>query len=98
MTSGQDAKRMKAKKTATSSLKLGPQSTQWLAAAGLPSLADVERVGVVEAYRRVKAVFPDRVTLNLLYGLQAALLKISWLDLPPEMKAALRAQVEPDAE
>ncbi|MFN8486357.1 MAG: TfoX/Sxy family DNA transformation protein [Caldilineaceae bacterium] len=85
-------------KAATSLPKLGPQSTEWLVAVGLHSLADVEQIGVVEAYRRVKAAFPDRVTLNLLYGLQAALLKISWLDLPPEMKDALRAQVEHDAQ
>lgn len=83
-------------KAAPSLPRLGPQSRQWLAAVGLHSLADVEQIGVVEAYRRVKAAFPQQVTLNLLYGLQAALLKISWLDLPPEMKAGLRAQVEHD--
>jgi hypothetical protein len=73
---------------------IGPVSSGWLHEAGIHSLADLEGIGAVEAYKRVKALYPHRVSLNLLYGLQAALLGISWKDLTPDMKADLRFQVE----
>lgn len=73
---------------------LGPKSTEWLASVGIHSLDDVANVGVVESYLRVKAVYPDKVSLNLLYGLQAALLDLPWNELPPDIKAELKRQVE----
>ncbi len=73
---------------------IGKMSSGWLHEAGIHSLADLEDLGAVEAYRRVKALYPQRVSLNLLYGLHAALLGIAWYDLPPDMKADLKAQVE----
>jgi len=48
----------------------------------------------VEAYRRLKASRPTEVTLNALWGMQAALLNIHWNMLTPEMKAELKAQIE----
>lgn len=73
---------------------MGPKSSEWLASVGIHSLDDVAALGVVEAYKRVKAAYPDKVSLNLLYGLQAALLDISWNELPPDIKAELKRQVE----
>ncbi len=46
-----------------------------------------------EAYRRVKALFPNRVSLNMLRGLETALPGIRWTELPEEIKADLRAQL-----
>jgi DNA transformation protein len=71
---------------------LGPKSSEWLAAIGVHSLDDVARLGVVETYKRVKAAYPEKVTLNMLYGLQAALLDIPWNELPPDIKAQLRKE------
>ncbi len=73
---------------------LGPKSSEWLASVGVHTLDDVARLGVVETYKRVKAVFPEKVTLNMLWGLQAALLDIPWNELPPDIKRELRKQVE----
>ena len=73
---------------------LGPKSSEWLAAIGVYSLEDVAALGVVETYKRVKAAYPEKVTLNMLWGLQAALLDIHWRDLPPEIKEELKRQVE----
>lgn len=73
---------------------MGPKSREWLASVGIHSLDDVAKLGVVESYLRVKAAYPDRVSLNLLYGLQAALLDLPWNELPPDIKAELRRQVE----
>ena len=73
---------------------LGPKSREWLASVGVHSLEDVARLGVVETYKLVKAAYPEKVTLNMLWGLQAALLNISWNELPPDIKAQLLKEVE----
>jgi len=73
---------------------MGPKSSEWLASIGVHSLEDVAKLGVVETYKRVKAAYPEKVSLNLLYGLQAALLDISWNELPPDIKEELKRQVE----
>jgi hypothetical protein len=39
-------------------------------------------------------VFPEKVSLNLLYGLQAALLDLPWNELPADIKSELRKQAE----
>lgn len=72
---------------------IGPQSAEWLREVGILTLDDLEELGAVEAYQRVKHRFPRGVSLNMLYGLQAALLNIHWTELPPDMKADLKAQV-----
>jgi DNA transformation protein len=73
---------------------IGPKSTEWLASIGVHSLEDVAKLGVVETYKRVKAAHPEKVTLNMLWGLQAGLLGIRWDELPPGIKSELKRQVE----
>jgi DNA transformation protein and related proteins len=73
---------------------LGPKTKIWLAEIGINSLEDVENTGVVEVYRRLKERFPDKVTLNALWGLQAAVMDINYTQLPPEVKVALLAELE----
>lgn len=72
---------------------MGPKSSEWLASVGVHSLDDVAKLGVVETYRRVRAAYPEKVSLNLLYGLQAALLDLPWNELPPDIKEELKKQV-----
>ena len=71
---------------------LGPKSSEWLVGVGVHSLEDVANLGVVETYKRVKAAYPEKVTLNMLWGLQAALLDIPWNELPPDIKEQLRKE------
>ena len=73
---------------------IGPKSSEWLVSVGIYTLDDVAELGVVETYRRVKAAYPEKVSLNLLYGLQAALLDLPWNELPPDIKAELKSQVD----
>lgn len=73
---------------------LGPKSMEWLASIGIFSLYDVVRIGVAETYKRVKAAHPEKVSLNLLYGLQAALLDISINELPLDIREQLKREVE----
>ena len=72
---------------------IGPKSSEWLVSIGIHTLEDVAQLGVVETYLRVKAVYPEKVSLNMLYGLQAALLDIPWNELPLEIKDELKKQV-----
>ena len=81
-------------KPLTSLLNIGAQSAHWLALVGILEVADLERIGVVAAYCRVKRAFPNRVTLNLLYALQGGLLNVILTELPSELKANLRAQMK----
>ncbi len=73
---------------------LGPKSREWLASLGIHTLDDVARLGVAETYKRVKTAYPDKVSLNLLYGLQAALLGLPWNELPLDIKESLKKQIE----
>jgi DNA polymerase/3'-5' exonuclease PolX len=73
---------------------LGPKSTQWLASIGIYTLKDVATIGVVETYKQVKAAYPEKVSLNMLYGLQAALMGINWKVLPLDIKEDLKRQIE----
>jgi len=72
---------------------IGPRSAEWLESVGIQTVEDLEEVGVVEAYLRTKDAFPDQVSLNLLYGLQAAMLDMDWRQIPESMKRDLREQV-----
>lgn len=73
-------------------LNLGPKSAAWLRAAGITSAAELERLGAVEAYRRVLAtgVAP---TLNLLYALEGARLGLRHDRLSAAVKENLRARL-----
>jgi DNA transformation protein len=73
---------------------IGPKSRSWLHNIGIDTLEDLEALGAVETYRRLKLARPTEVSLNMLWALQGALLNIHWNALPPDMKAALKSQVE----
>ena len=75
-------------------INIGPKSREWLASIGVRTMDDVVQIGVVETYKRVKAAHPEKVSLNLLYGLQAALLDLPWTELPPDIKEEVKRQAE----
>ena len=71
---------------------IGPKSSRWLEAVGVRNLEDLEQLGVVETFLRVRdAGFTT--SLNLLWALQGAVMDIHWSELPPELKEELRLQV-----
>ena len=72
-------------------LNLGPKSSAWLVAAGLHTRADLERVGTIEACRRMRQRgFP--VSLLAAYAIEGALMGCHWNALPLEFKQHLRAE------
>jgi DNA transformation protein len=72
---------------------MGYKSSEWLASVGILTLDDVAKLGVVETYKRVKTPYPEKVTLNMLWGLQAALLDLSWNELSSDIKEELMKQM-----
>ncbi|MBQ0918939.1 TfoX/Sxy family protein [Hydrogenophaga aromaticivorans] len=67
---------------------LGPKSQAMLAAAGIPDLATLRRLGAVVAYARVKRNDP-RASLNLLWGIEAALTGLPWQTVAREHRTSL---------
>jgi hypothetical protein len=73
---------------------IGKVSAGRLAAVGITTPSELEALGAVEAYRRVKEAYPAQTSLNLLYALEGAILDVTWSDLPPALRERLRAAAE----
>ena len=71
----------------------GPKSSEWLTSVGIHTLDDLADLGVVETYKRVKPAYPEKITLNVLWGFQTALLDLPWNELPSDIKEKLIKQV-----
>jgi hypothetical protein len=67
---------------------IGPKSAAWLRQVGLRTRADLEAVGPVEAFMRVRRA-GFKPSLNLLYALEGALLDCHWQEVPDERRSAL---------
>ena len=67
--------------TGTKLRNIGPKSAAWLRQVGLRTQEDLESVGAVEAFIRVKRA-GFRPSLNLLYALEGALLDCHWMLCP----------------
>lgn len=68
---------------------IGPVSRRWLAEVGIYTVDDLREAGVIPTYLLLKEIYPERVTLNLLWGLEAAVRDIDWRELTPSDKEAL---------
>lgn len=71
---------------------LGDVTQGRLAEAGIFTVGALRALGSVEAYRRLKFMFPRQVTLNALYALEAALRGCHWQDLPSSVKTVLQRE------
>lgn len=74
-------------------LNLGPKSGQWLREAGITTIAELERLGPVVAYRLVKQHQPN-ASLNLLWALAAGMKGKDWRELTEATKRRLRNEAE----
>ena len=73
---------------------IGPKTAKWLRNINISTLDELEEAGALNTFRRLKARFPRKVTLNALWGLQAALLDLPWQEIPAEIKQTLLRQLE----
>ena len=72
---------------------LGPTSAPWLREVGITTIAKLERLGPVDAFRLVKQRQP-KASLNLLWALAAGLKGKDWRELTDATKKRLRKEVE----
>ncbi len=71
---------------------LGAASERRLAAIGIKAAEELERVGALEAYRRVNEAFPRETTIVWYYALEGALLDVLWNELPSEVVAKMKEE------
>jgi len=72
---------------------LGPKSKLMLAAAGINNVAQLQALGSVKAYHRVKKQNP-RASLNLLWALESALTGEPWQQIAKQHRASLLLALE----
>lgn len=72
---------------------LGPKSLAMLAAAGLHGRADLEKLGSVRAYLRVRAA-GQNASLNLLWALEGALTGQDWRVVAREERGRLLLELD----
>ena len=61
--------------------------------AGIGTLDELEEMGAVRAYRRVKLIKSKSASLNLLWALAAGLEDRDWRSLSGEEKASLKREL-----
>jgi len=78
---------------ATELRNIGPKSAAWLRQVGLRSREDLQAVGAVGAFVKVKRA-GFKPSLNLLYSLEGALCDCHWQELEPARRDALVHEYE----
>jgi hypothetical protein len=72
---------------------IGPKSAGQLAAVGVETVEELERIGVVEAFYRLQTA-GYKPTYNFLWSMAAGLMDMSHTTLPDEIKTMLKKQLE----
>ncbi len=67
---------------------IGPKSMAWLRQTGIRSMADLQAVGSLAAYVRIKRA-GFKPSLNMLYAMEGAILGCHWQDIPAERRSEL---------
>ena len=72
---------------------VGPKSAAWLRQVGVRTQADLEALGSVAAFIKVKRA-GFRPSLNLLYALEGALLGCHWQQVPEDRRSEMLLAAE----
>jgi hypothetical protein len=75
---------------------VGPKSAAWLRQVGVRTQGDLEEIGAVAAFIKVKRA-GFRPSLNLLYALEGALLGCHWQQIPDDRRQQLLAEAEAES-
>lgn len=73
---------------------IGPAMEAWLIAAGITSAKQLQEMGAVEAYLRIRGLHKNAANKMALYALYGAIHNENCLRLAPEAKAMLNAMLE----
>jgi DNA transformation protein and related proteins len=71
---------------------IGPVTAKRLAEVGITNADSLRAAGAVTAFRMLRFRFGRAVTLNALYGLDAAVRDVHWREIDEERKAELRLE------
>ena len=74
-------------------LNLGPKSGLWLREVGITTIAELQRIGAVAAFRMVRDRQP-KASLNLLWALEAGLRGKACRELSESTKRRLRREAQ----
>ena len=72
---------------------IGPKSMAWLRQTGIRTLEDLQGVGALAAFVRIKRA-GFKPSLNLLYALEGALLDCHWQEIPEARRSELVVAAE----
>ncbi|HJR79802.1 MAG TPA: TfoX/Sxy family DNA transformation protein [Anaerolineales bacterium] len=72
---------------------IGPRSGQWLAEVGIYTIKDLRDTGSITTYKILKEKYPKKVSLNLLWGLEAAIRGVDWRELTEADKKELKKKL-----
>ncbi len=72
---------------------IGPKSAAWLRQVGLRSVEDLQAIGAVGAFLKVRRA-GFKPSLNLLYSLEGALVGSHWQEIPEARRHQLLAELE----
>lgn len=72
---------------------IGPKSRQWLAEIGIYTIKDLRSAGSITTYKILKERYPKKVSLNLLWGLEAAIRDMDWRELTEADKEELKKRL-----
>ena len=67
---------------------IGPKSMAWLRQTGIRTQADLEAVGSLAAYVRIKRA-GFKPSLNMLYAMEGAIIGCHWQEIPAERRNEL---------
>lgn len=73
---------------------LGPAMQRMLGEVDIHTCDDLQQVGAVAAFVRLKFRFGRHVSLMALYAMEAALRDCHWREIDADMKQALRTQLD----
>lgn len=71
---------------------IGPKTADRLENVGIDSIKKLKEAGPVDAFCRLKVLFPDSTSNNALYALQAAMLNVDWREIPVGLRQDLQRE------
>ena len=77
-------------------VNIGAKTEHLLQEVGVSTQQELQAIGPVEAWRRIKRLHPEQATLTSLYRLQGALLGVPWNTLPEEIMEQLLDEIQAD--
>ena len=73
-------------------MNIGPKTADRLENVGIDSIKKLKEAGPVDAFCRLKVLYPDSTSNNALYALQAAMLNVDWREIPIQLRTELKTE------